>query len=94
MASDSSCSLHTYGAKVDQIRAPIGAAVGPDEIEASLKSKNYKVITITHVDTSTGEHSFTVLCLCLVEAILLRRPLRRERNRRGSAQSVTRDIGR
>ena len=47
-------SLQTYGANVDQIRAPIGAAVTPLEVEAALKSKNYKLITITHVDTSTG----------------------------------------
>lgn len=49
-----SVSLQTYGAKVDQIKAPIGAAVGQPEIERALKSKKYKVLTFTHVDTSTG----------------------------------------
>lgn len=48
------CSLQTYGAKVDQIKAPIGAAVSQEDIEKALKSKKYKVLTFTHVDTSTG----------------------------------------
>lgn len=46
--------LETYGAKVDQLGAPIGDRPGLPEIETTLKSKNYKMITITHVDTSTG----------------------------------------
>jgi alanine-glyoxylate transaminase/serine-glyoxylate transaminase/serine-pyruvate transaminase len=46
--------LETYGAKVDQIKAPIGTAVPLDEIEKALKTKNYKVLTFTHVDTSTS----------------------------------------
>ncbi|EJU03607.1 PLP-dependent transferase [Dacryopinax primogenitus] len=43
-----------YGAKVDLIRAPIGGAVPESEIRAALKAKKYKVLTFTHVDTSTG----------------------------------------
>jgi alanine-glyoxylate transaminase/serine-glyoxylate transaminase/serine-pyruvate transaminase len=46
--------LQTYGAKVDQIKAQIGAAVSQDEIEKALQSKKYKVLTFTHVDTSTA----------------------------------------
>lgn len=46
--------LQVYGAKVDQITAPIGDRPTLDQIEAALKQKFYKVITITHVDTSTG----------------------------------------
>ncbi|KII85820.1 hypothetical protein PLICRDRAFT_44235 [Plicaturopsis crispa FD-325 SS-3] len=46
--------LSTYGAKVDQIRAEIGAAVSQADIEKALKAKKYKVLTFTHVDTSTG----------------------------------------
>jgi len=46
--------LQTYGAKVDQIEAEIGAAVSQIEIEKALKSKKYKVLTFTHVDTSTA----------------------------------------
>ncbi|THU91493.1 PLP-dependent transferase [Dendrothele bispora CBS 962.96] len=46
--------LETYGAKVDQIKAEIGAAVGQDAVEAALKQKKYKLLTFTHVDTSTA----------------------------------------
>ncbi|KAF7317957.1 Aminotran-5 domain-containing protein [Mycena kentingensis (nom. inval.)] len=47
--------LETYGAKVDQLKAEIGAVVSQDAIEAALKAKNYRVITVTHVDTSTSK---------------------------------------
>ncbi|GAK64453.1 PLP-dependent transferase [Moesziomyces antarcticus] len=46
--------LETYGAKVDQIKAPIGSKPSLDEVEAALTKKKYKVLTFTHVDTSTG----------------------------------------
>ncbi|KAK1215466.1 hypothetical protein PQX77_021900 [Marasmius sp. AFHP31] len=46
--------LGTYGANVDQIKAQIGDAVPLPDIEKALKSKKYKVLTVTHVDTSTG----------------------------------------
>ncbi|TRM65179.1 pyridoxal phosphate-dependent transferase [Schizophyllum amplum] len=36
------------------VKAPIGAAVTQEEIEKALKAKKYKVLTFTHVDTSTG----------------------------------------
>lgn len=48
-------SLETYGAKVKQIKADIGAAVTQADLENSLKEKKYKVVTFTHVDTSTGK---------------------------------------
>ncbi len=50
-------SLRTYGAKVDEIVAPFGDAVSLSELEAALKQKKYKVVTFTHVDTSTGRYS-------------------------------------
>jgi hypothetical protein len=50
-------SLQTYGAKVDQIKAEIGAAVSQSDIEKALVSKKYKILTFTHVDTSTGAPS-------------------------------------
>ncbi|KAF7370835.1 PLP-dependent transferase [Mycena sanguinolenta] len=46
--------LETYGAKVDQLKAEIGATVTQDAIESALKSKKYRLLTFTHVDTSTG----------------------------------------
>jgi alanine-glyoxylate transaminase / serine-glyoxylate transaminase / serine-pyruvate transaminase len=39
---------------VDQVKAEIGAAVPQSEIEKALRSKKYKILTVTHVDTSTG----------------------------------------
>ncbi|KAG8827828.1 hypothetical protein FRC17_007707 [Serendipita sp. 399] len=46
--------LETYGADVTQIKAPIGAAVGVAELRSALQSQRYKIVTVTHVDTSTG----------------------------------------
>jgi len=40
---------------VKQLKAPIGRAVALSELEEELKSgKKYKIVTVTHVDTSTG----------------------------------------
>ena len=47
-------SLETYGAEVDSLVAKLGGVVPLNEIESALKSKKYKIITVTHVDTSTG----------------------------------------
>lgn len=46
--------LEAYGAKNTVIRAPIGGRPDPAEIEKALSAKKYKLITVTHVDTSTG----------------------------------------
>jgi len=47
--------LETYEVKVKQLKAPIGRAVALSELEEELKGgKKYKIITVTHVDTSTG----------------------------------------
>ncbi|KAF2742447.1 PLP-dependent transferase [Sporormia fimetaria CBS 119925] len=46
--------LETYGVKTTQLKAPVGDRPQLDEIEKALKEKKYKIITITHVDTSTG----------------------------------------
>lgn len=44
-----------YGAEVTQLKAPaVGSRPQLPEIEKALKEKKYKVITVTHVDTSTG----------------------------------------
>jgi hypothetical protein len=47
-------SLQTYGAQVDQLRADFAETVGVAQVEQELRSKKYKIVTITHVDTSTG----------------------------------------
>ncbi|CAE6454550.1 unnamed protein product [Rhizoctonia solani] len=46
--------LETYGAKVKQVKADVGAAVTEADLEHALKEKKYKIVTFTHVDTSTG----------------------------------------
>ncbi|GLB41692.1 putative aminotransferase class-V [Lyophyllum shimeji] len=46
--------LQAYGAKVDVVKAELGTAVSQSAIEEALKAKKYKVLTVTHVDTSTG----------------------------------------
>jgi alanine-glyoxylate transaminase/serine-glyoxylate transaminase/serine-pyruvate transaminase len=43
-----------YGANVTILASEIGDVVSLEEIEKALASKKYKLITITHVDTSTG----------------------------------------
>ncbi|KAG5929833.1 hypothetical protein E4U42_004353 [Claviceps africana] len=43
-----------YGAKVTIIFGAVGSRPQPNEIERALKDKKYKLITATHVDTSTG----------------------------------------
>jgi len=46
--------LSRYGAQVDTLHAPLGDVVPLADVEAALKKKRYKLMTITHVDTSTG----------------------------------------
>jgi alanine-glyoxylate transaminase/serine-glyoxylate transaminase/serine-pyruvate transaminase len=43
-----------YGAKPTQLKAPIGERPSLEEIEKALGERQYKMVTITHVDTSTG----------------------------------------
>jgi alanine-glyoxylate transaminase/serine-glyoxylate transaminase/serine-pyruvate transaminase len=43
-----------YGANVTQVTAPVGSRPQLPEIEKALSEKKYKMITVTHVDTSTG----------------------------------------
>ncbi|KAJ2934862.1 hypothetical protein H1R20_g2210, partial [Candolleomyces eurysporus] len=51
--------LQTYRASVTQVKAPVGRAVTKAQLEEALlekqkEGKSYKVVTFTHVDTSTG----------------------------------------
>ena len=46
--------LERYGAEVDHVRAAPGDRPSIEDVEAALRQANYKVMTITHVDTSTG----------------------------------------
>ncbi len=47
----------TYGVSATQLKAPIGDRPQLDAVEAALKEKKYKLLTVTHVDTSTGVFS-------------------------------------
>lgn len=46
--------LERYGANLTLLKAPIGEIVHLEDIENELKKNTYKLLTITHVDTSTG----------------------------------------
>jgi alanine-glyoxylate transaminase/serine-glyoxylate transaminase/serine-pyruvate transaminase len=46
--------LERYGAHVTHVRAPVGGRPTLEEVEAALKMDQFKLMTITHVDTSTG----------------------------------------
>ena len=46
--------FETYGVKATQLKAPIGDRPQLDEVEQALKERKYRLLTVTHVDTSTG----------------------------------------
>lgn len=46
--------LERYGAQVQHVRAPAGDAPALEEVEKALRARQYKLMTVTHVDTSTG----------------------------------------
>lgn len=46
--------LERYGAQVTQVAAPVGGRPALEEIEHVLQGGGYKLVTVTHVDTSTG----------------------------------------
>ncbi|KAI7885961.1 pyridoxal phosphate-dependent transferase [Mucor mucedo] len=46
--------LEIYGAKVTTLRAEVGSRPTNEALKEALKEKKYKMVTVTHVDTSTG----------------------------------------
>ncbi|ORZ03052.1 pyridoxal phosphate-dependent transferase [Syncephalastrum racemosum] len=46
--------LSTYGAKITHLRAEVGSRPSIDALKKALSEKKYKMVTVTHVDTSTG----------------------------------------
>lgn len=46
--------LERYGARVTQVRAAVGSRPSLEEVEEVLRSNGFKLVTLTHVDTSTG----------------------------------------
>jgi alanine-glyoxylate transaminase/serine-glyoxylate transaminase/serine-pyruvate transaminase len=46
--------LERYGAQVSQVTAPVGGRPALEDVQAALEREAYKLVTITHVDTSTA----------------------------------------
>ena len=46
--------LERYGAEVTHVRAPIGGRPALADVEDALKGSRFGLMTVTHVDTSTG----------------------------------------
>jgi alanine-glyoxylate transaminase/serine-glyoxylate transaminase/serine-pyruvate transaminase len=46
--------LERYGAQVTHVHASVGGAPSAQAVEEALRAGAYKLVTITHVDTSTG----------------------------------------
>jgi alanine-glyoxylate transaminase/serine-glyoxylate transaminase/serine-pyruvate transaminase len=46
--------LERYGAEVTHARALVGGRPSIEEVEAALRGDRFKLMTVTHVDTSTG----------------------------------------
>lgn len=46
--------LERYGAEVTHARAPVGGRPSLEQVEEALKAERFKLMTVTHVDTSTG----------------------------------------
>lgn len=62
--------IKAYGAKVDIVKQNSAAeAVELSKVEQALKAKQYKVITITHVDTSSGVISDVKSIAALVKKV-------------------------
>lgn len=43
-----------YGANVDTIEVNAGEVISPEDVRKKLQEKNYKIVTLTHSETSTG----------------------------------------
>jgi alanine-glyoxylate transaminase/serine-glyoxylate transaminase/serine-pyruvate transaminase len=46
--------LQTYGVNVTSLSPPIGQQAPLADVEKALRERKYKILTVTHVDTSTG----------------------------------------
>ncbi len=46
--------LRRYGAEVQLLEAPVGETVDPAHVERALQREHFKLMTVTHVDTSTA----------------------------------------
>ncbi|KAI7870962.1 pyridoxal phosphate-dependent transferase [Spinellus fusiger] len=61
--------LETYGGNVTVLTAPVGQRPTLDQLEREVTSKKYKMVAVTHVDTSTGVLSDIESIAATVKAI-------------------------
>lgn len=58
-----------YGANVDKIETDAGKTINPEDLKSKLKEKSYKIVTLTHSETSTGaKNDVKALCSIIREA--------------------------
>ena len=52
-----------YGANVDKIEVSAGEVINPEDVEKKMSEKQYKIVTLTHSETSTGaKNDVETLC--------------------------------
>lgn len=58
-----------YGANVDKIEVPAGEVINPDDVRKKMSEKKYKLVTLTHSETSTGaKNDIETLCKIIRDA--------------------------
>jgi len=58
-----------YGANVDKIEVEAGQVINPEDVRKKLQEKNYKLVTLTHSETSTGaKNDVETICKIIKEA--------------------------
>ena len=58
-----------YGANVDKITVNAGEVINPEDVRKKLEEKKYKIVTLTHSETSTGaKNDVKAICQIIREA--------------------------
>ena len=58
-----------YGANVDKIEVEAGQVINPEDVRKKLAEKQYKLVTLTHSETSTGaKNDVKTICQIIREA--------------------------
>ncbi|MBR2525812.1 alanine--glyoxylate aminotransferase family protein [bacterium] len=58
-----------YGANVDKITVNPGEVINPEDVKKKLAEKKYKIVTLTHSETSTGaKNDVKTLCQIIRDA--------------------------
>lgn len=57
-----------YGANVDKIEVNAGEVINPEDVRKKLAEKEYKIVTLTHSETSTGaRNDVETICKIIAE---------------------------